>query len=75
MRPGRTSGRPGQAPGFILVDVLAALAIAAISLATVLGGIGNAVRLMAAQEAKVSALVEQENERVAQAPGIVVAGE
>jgi len=57
------------------VDVLAALAIAAISLVTILGGIGNAVRLVAAQEAKVSALVEQENERVAQAPDIVAAGQ
>jgi len=57
------------------VDVLAALVIAAISLATVLGGVGNAVRLVASQEAKVSGLVEQENDRVAQAPDIVAAGE
>ena len=57
------------------MDVLAALVIAAISLAALLGGVGNAVRLVASQEAKVSGLVEQENERVAQAPDIVAAGE
>jgi hypothetical protein len=63
---------PGSgSPGFILADALVALRIAAISLATVLGGAASSVRLVAAQGARLLALVQQENSRVEKAPEIV----
>ena len=65
--PARASGTSG----FVLADALAALLIAAIALATVLGGTAGSVRLVAAQGLKLLALVQQENRHVQQAPDIV----
>lgn len=67
--PGRQGSR-----GFVLADALAALLIASVALAAILGGAAGSVRLAAAQEEKVLALVQQENDRVQQAPDIVAAG-
>jgi hypothetical protein len=72
-RTRRSRAQPGS-PGFILADTLAALVIAAIALGTLLAGAGNAVRLVAAQAAKVTTLVQQENNHVQQAPDVVAAG-
>ena len=64
--------QPGSGSrGFILADALAALLIAGIGLAAVLGGAASSVRLVAAQGARLLALVQQENSRVEQAPEIV----
>jgi hypothetical protein len=74
---GRTNrhgrGRPARpgSPGFILADALAAILIAAIALAAVLGSAAGSVRLAAAQGARLLALVQQENARVQQAPDVV----
>ena len=76
MPRGRTRGRGARrgSPGFILADALAALVIAAIALGALLAEAGNAVRLTAAQAQKVTALVQQENDHVQQAPDVVAAG-
>ncbi len=71
MRHGATDRRRPGSPGFILADALAALLIAAVALAAILGGAAGSVRLVAAQGEKLLALVQQENGRVAQAPDVV----
>lgn len=77
MPRGRTRRHGAQrgSRGFILADALAALVIAAIALGTMLAGAANAVRLVSAQAGKVTALVQQENDRVQQAPDVVAAGQ
>ncbi len=72
--PHREIEPPRGSPGFILADALAALVIAAMTLTAILGGVAGSLRLAAAQEAKLLALVQQENDRVQQAPDTVVAG-
>lgn len=68
---GRTRQRGRGSLGFILVDALVALLIAAVALATILGGVATSVRLVAAQRQKLLSLVQQENGGVQQAPEIV----
>jgi len=72
-RPGAWTGRY-RSRGFILVDVLTALVIAAISFAAGLGGAASSIRLVAAQGEKVAGLVEKENSRVQHAPDLVSGG-
>jgi hypothetical protein len=50
---------------------MAALVIAAIALCTLLAGAASSVRLVSAQAGKVTALVQQENDHVQQAPDVV----
>ncbi len=71
MRHGATDRRRSGSPGFILADALAALLIAAIALAAILGGAAGSVRVVAAQGERILALVQQENVHVEQAPDIV----
>ncbi len=71
MHRGATDRRRPGSPGFILADALAALLIAAIALAAILGGAASSVRLVAVQGARLLALVQQENTRVQQAQDIV----
>jgi len=69
----RQGGSPGSR-GFILADALVALLIAAIGFAVILGGATGALRAVAAQRARLLALIQEENEGVQQAPGVVAAG-
>lgn len=71
----RRRGRSPGSPGFILADALAALVIAAIALGTLLAGAASSVRLVSTQAGKVTALVQQENDHVQQAPDVVAAGQ